>query len=104
MTDRADTQEDVVLKACGIRKVFRSGADELEVLKGVSLEVRRGEMIAITGASGVGKTSFLYARVPPGLRYPERGVLRRVIFPWVALGKSKEKIKFPSLKPTRAWV
>jgi lipoprotein-releasing system ATP-binding protein len=60
MTDRADTQEDVVLKACGIRKVFRSGADELEVLKGVSLEVRRGEMIAITGASGVGKSTLLH--------------------------------------------
>jgi lipoprotein-releasing system ATP-binding protein len=60
MTDRADTQEDVVLKACGIRKAFRSGADELEVLKGVSLEVRRGEMIAITGASGVGKSTLLH--------------------------------------------
>ena len=49
-----------MLKARGISKVFRTGAGELEVLKGVNLEVRRGEMIAITGASGVGKSTLLH--------------------------------------------
>ena len=60
MTDRVDTPRETVLKAHGIRKVFRTGTTELEVLKGVSLEVRRGEMIAITGASGVGKSTLLH--------------------------------------------
>ena len=60
MTDRVDTPRETVLKAHGIRKVFRRGSTELEVLKGVSLEVRRGEMIAITGASGVGKSTLLH--------------------------------------------
>ena len=60
MTDRVDTPRETVLKAHGIRKVFRTASTELEVLKGVSLEVRRGEMIAITGASGVGKSTLLH--------------------------------------------
>lgn len=51
---------DVVLKASGIRKVYRSGTQELEVLKGIDLEVREGETMAITGASGVGKSTLLH--------------------------------------------
>ncbi|MCO6705216.1 ATP-binding cassette domain-containing protein, partial [Streptomyces sp. CHB9.2] len=32
---------------------------ELEILKGVSLEVRRGEVVVLIGASGSGKTTFI---------------------------------------------
>lgn len=49
-----------VLRAAGIRKVFRSGDTELEVLRHVDLELRRGELLAITGASGVGKSTLLH--------------------------------------------
>ena len=53
-------RDGVVLRARGIRKVFRSGGEELEVLRKVDVEVRAGEMLAITGASGVGKTTLLH--------------------------------------------
>jgi polar amino acid transport system ATP-binding protein len=46
---------DVMVKAEGVHK--RYGA--LEVLKGVSLEVRRGEVVVLLGASGSGKSTFL---------------------------------------------
>ncbi len=51
---------EVALRARGISKSFVSGGGELRVLKEIDLEVARGEMLAITGASGVGKSTLLH--------------------------------------------
>ena len=51
---------DAALRASGIRKVYQSGTEELEVLKNIDLEVNRGEVLAITGPSGVGKSTLLH--------------------------------------------
>jgi len=48
-----------ILEASGLRKVFASQAEELEVLRGVDLRVEAGSRIAITGASGSGKSTLL---------------------------------------------
>jgi lipoprotein-releasing system ATP-binding protein len=53
-------ERDRIIEARGIRKVFRSGSEELEVLKQVDLEVGRGELLAIMGVSGVGKSTLLH--------------------------------------------
>ena len=50
----------MVLRARGIRKIFQSGEEELEVLAHVDLDVVRGESLAIMGASGVGKSTLLH--------------------------------------------
>lgn len=55
-----DQHSDPALWARGISKVFKSGDEELVVLENVSLRIARGEVVAITGASGVGKSTLLH--------------------------------------------
>ncbi|HEX8364679.1 MAG TPA: peptidase domain-containing ABC transporter [Allosphingosinicella sp.] len=50
---------------------FRYGAGEEDVLRGVSFTVRAGEMVAVTGPSGGGKTTLL--KIMMGLFDPEQG-------------------------------
>ncbi|MDR6178633.1 MULTISPECIES: amino acid ABC transporter ATP-binding protein [unclassified Pseudomonas] len=49
------TTQEPVIQALEVHKAF----GELEILKGVSLEVRRGEVVVLIGASGSGKTTFI---------------------------------------------
>jgi len=47
------------LRAEDVRKVFHREGYDLEVLKGVSLTIARGEMAGVVGVSGAGKTTLL---------------------------------------------
>jgi polar amino acid transport system ATP-binding protein len=65
-----DTHTDPIVDIVGLRK--RYGANE--VLKGIDLKVRRGEVIAIIGKSGSGKSTLL--RCINGLEAFQDGALQ----------------------------
>jgi lipoprotein-releasing system ATP-binding protein len=48
------------LRIEGLKKVFRSGASELVLFENLSFEVGQGEMLAIVGESGTGKSTLLH--------------------------------------------
>ena len=52
---------------------FRIGPRRIEVLRGISMEIARGEAVFLCGASGAGKTTLLYTLA--GLERPESGTV-----------------------------
>ena len=64
---------DAPLIARNLRRSFRIGSRRIEVLRGISMEVRHGEAVFLVGASGAGKTTLLYTLA--GLERPEEGTV-----------------------------
>jgi lipoprotein-releasing system ATP-binding protein len=58
----------------GLEKAYRGATQTLQVLRGLDVSVERGEMVAIVGASGVGKSTLLH--VLGGLDSFEAGAIR----------------------------
>ncbi len=68
------TRDDVVLEGIDIHKSFQTGAETLHVLKGVDIRIRRGEIVSVVGASGVGKSTLLH--ILGALDRPTEGKVR----------------------------
>jgi ABC-type lipoprotein export system ATPase subunit len=65
-----------VLRARGLRKAFGSGRGARVVLGGVDLDVARGELVAVVGRSGTGKSTLLH--LLGGLDLPDAGTVHVV--------------------------
>jgi len=68
------TVGDPVLAVSGVHKTYRLGQHVVPALQGVDLQVRRGEMVALTGPSGSGKSTLL--NIAGLIDRPDRGEVR----------------------------
>ena len=52
--------KETMLRVEGLKKVFRSGASDLVLFENLTFQVAKGEMLAIVGESGTGKSTLLH--------------------------------------------
>ena len=63
-----------ILSARGLIKLFPQGDQEIEILHGIDLDLRAGEIVAVLGPSGAGKSTLLHSL---GLmEQPSAGILK----------------------------
>ena len=62
---------DLLLSAKGLHKAYTLGQRSLEVLRGVDIQLHRGDFLALRGASGAGKSTLLH--LLGGLDSPNQG-------------------------------
>ncbi|HEY3700384.1 MAG TPA: ATP-binding cassette domain-containing protein, partial [Spongiibacteraceae bacterium] len=65
--------DQIVLECRDLRKAYDEGPQVLEVLKGIDMQIRRGERVAIVGSSGSGKSTLL--NLLGGLDTPSGGAV-----------------------------
>ena len=71
---RAEVLPDIVVSARNVTLAFGTGESRVEVLRGIDVDVARGESVAILGPSGSGKSSLM--AILSGLERASGGVVR----------------------------
>jgi putative ABC transport system ATP-binding protein len=82
-----ETNNGYVVETKDLWRVYKSGAQEVQALRGVDLQVEAGHFVALVGRSGSGKTTLL--NIVGGLDQPTRGAVR--VFGQELAGMSERK-------------
>jgi putative ABC transport system ATP-binding protein len=69
-----DTPREILIRVSGVSKSYQRGPETVEVLRGLNLEVREGEFVALMGPSGSGKSTLL--NLLGGIDRPTAGSIR----------------------------
>jgi putative ABC transport system ATP-binding protein len=67
------TSDDLLVRIHDVHKVYSRGRQQVDVLRGVSLDMPRGDFLALMGPSGSGKTTLL--NLVGGLDRPSQGAI-----------------------------
>jgi putative ABC transport system ATP-binding protein len=70
-TDGAHGTSEAIIRVRGLQKIYRVGDVEVPALRGVDLDIKRGEFLAIIGPSGSGKSTLFH--ILGGLAPPTAG-------------------------------
>ena len=65
--------DDVLVKIRNVHKVYHRGTQQVDVLRGVTLDIPQGDFLALMGPSGSGKTTLL--NLVGGLDRPSEGAI-----------------------------
>ncbi|MCY3411067.1 MAG: ATP-binding cassette domain-containing protein [Candidatus Heimdallarchaeota archaeon] len=67
--------DDILMRSSGVYSIYKGkeGAANVVALKGVNLEIKRGEFVAVVGPSGSGKSTLM--RCLGGLQHPSAGII-----------------------------
>ena len=82
---RPAAEEAVLLSALGLTKVYDTGEVQVQALRGIDLDICRGELLVMLGASGSGKSTLL--NILGGLDRPTGG---QVLFEGEDLGQRSD--------------
>ena len=71
--NKSSSNHNLILSSKGLKKNYQSGPVQLEVLRGINLEIQKGEIVSVVGPSGAGKSTLLH--LLGGLDRPTSGTV-----------------------------